>query len=175
MQKDLAAEDLQLGMMIEPDTDLTVQFQHSNSEMEGDPNLPCDSDDPQPGTSGITTAAHFDCVAARQPSSDSELVAAKQKHISTKQIKRKGIGKGKGRGKGKGKGKGKSRGKVTQTSYEDSDKCAVCNISYIEGEDWICCDLCSLWYHRECVNLQEEQQWLKYSEEEEPFTCPMCL
>lgn len=64
----------------------------------------------------------------------------------------------------KRKGKGKGRGKKRKTSEDSDDKCSVCNKSALEGEFWICCDYCSLWYHRDCVHLQDEQEWLRLTE-----------
>lgn len=75
----------------------------------------------------------------------------------------------------KRKGKGKGRGKKRKTSEDSDDKCSVCNRSALEGEFWICCDYCSLWYHRDCVHLQDEQEWLRLTESGDPFSCPMCI
>lgn len=73
----------------------------------------------------------------------------------------------------KSKGKGKE-GKKRKTSEDSDDKCSVCNKSSFEGEFWICCDYCSLWYHRDCVHLQDEQEWLTYRIRRF-LSCPMCI
>lgn len=73
------------------------------------------------------------------------------------------------------KGTGKGRGKKRKTSEDSDDKCSVCNKSALEGEFWICCDYCSLWYHRDSVHLQDEQEWLRLTESGDPFSCPMCI
>ncbi|VDI26920.1 Hypothetical predicted protein [Mytilus galloprovincialis] len=76
--------------------------------------------------------------------------------------------------RGKGKGKGKSRKKNIPISDESDDKCTVCNKPDIGNEDWICCDACTLWYHRDCANLQDDEIWTSLSEEGAVFTCPLC-
>jgi hypothetical protein len=43
----------------------------------------------------------------------------------------------------------------TKFSDESDENCAICYKGYVEGEDWIQCDICSLWYHRFCVNLED--------------------
>lgn len=43
-----------------------------------------------------------------------------------------------------------------------------------KDEDWICLDLCSIWYHRECVGLEDEE-WIMVSDAAALYTCPMCL
>lgn len=121
------------------------------------PDIP-DNKEPQPGPSGNTTAtSHSDPVPSAQPASKKNTSSIKRS------VKR------------KGKGKGKSKGKKAKTSEDTDEKCTVCYKSYVSGEQWISCDLCSLWYHRNCVHLQNEDEWLKYSEEDEPFSCPMCM
>lgn len=50
----------------------------------------------------------------------------------------------------------------------------MCNQSYVDGEDWICCDTCSSWYHRNCVNLEDEEDWSSLTEEGAVFNCPFC-
>ncbi|CAC5417899.1 unnamed protein product [Mytilus coruscus] len=76
--------------------------------------------------------------------------------------------------RGKGKGKGKSRKKNIPISYESDEKCTVCNKPDIGDEDWICCDACYLWYHRDCANLQDDETWASLSDEGAVFTCPLC-
>jgi hypothetical protein len=75
-------------------------------------------------------------------------------------------------GKGKEKGKGKRKKKTTD---DNDENCAICNKAYtcMDGEDWICCNLCSLWYHRQCANLEDESEWCRLSGDE-PFICAMC-
>ena len=72
-----------------------------------------------------------------------------QKSTAVKSRKRKSGRKGKGKGK---RSKGKQK---TKFSGESDENCAICYKGYVEGEDWIQCDICSLWYHRFCVNLED--------------------
>ena len=72
--------------------------------------------------------------------------------------------------------KGKKKGKrKAESSHDDSDeKCAVCNSKYADGEQWICCDECSMWYHRQCVQINNDNEWARLMEDGEPYSCPMC-
>ena len=64
------------------------------------------------------------------------------------------------------------------TSYEyssDKESCGVCFKAEKDGEDWICCDLCLVWFHRECVALQDDEEWILYSTDGAVFACPLCI
>lgn len=76
---------------------------------------------------------------------------------------------GKGKGKGKGRGKKKTPAAIV---YGSDENCTMCNGQYVNGEDWISCDICNLWYHRKCVNIQDEEEWCDVNEG--VFTCPLC-
>lgn len=76
-----------------------------------------------------------------------------------------------GKGKGKGKRKRKIRAKVAED--ESHDSCEICNVSYKEGENWICYDFCSLWFHQECVHIDEDD-WTSFTEDGQPYLCPLC-
>lgn len=73
-----------------------------------------------------------------------------------------------------------SRGRTKKSKKYESDdgnedeNCTVCNKSYKENEDWISCDLCSLWFHRQCAHLQNDELWTRYTVDEEEYTCPLC-
>ena len=72
------------------------------------------------------------------------------------------------------KGKAKGRKKVASETVTESDEnCAICNRTEIEGEDWISCDICHLWYHRTCVNIDDEE-WNHLTVEDAVYTCPLC-
>ncbi|KAJ8321535.1 hypothetical protein KUTeg_000911 [Tegillarca granosa] len=79
------------------------------------------------------------------------------------------------KGKAKGRGKGKAK-KIKKTNDEETDEnnCGICCKTYITNEERISCDQCFLWYHRDCVNI-EDNEWIKYSNDEEPYTCPIIL
>ena len=101
-------------------------------------------------------------------SSPSKLPPTK-KSTAVKSRKRKSGGKGKGKGK---RSKGKQK---TKFSGESDENCAICYKGYVEGEDWIQCDICSLWYHRFCVNLEDGDEWCRLTENVgEQFRCQLC-
>ena len=58
---------------------------------------------------------------------------------------------------------------------DSSDDCGVCGKPEKPEEDWICCDMCCLWYHRECVGLENNDDWLYSSDPDAIYTCPMCI
>ena len=45
---------------------------------------------------------------------------------------------------------------------DNEEYCGVCGILYEEETDeiekWIACDVCEMWYHRECANIVEEPE-----------------
>lgn len=87
-------------------------------------------------------------------------------NIKSKQTSRKRKG-------GQTKGKGKRSKKCKHLGEYDSDSCGVCHKIYQEDEEWICCDSCSVWYHRECVELGDDD-WKYFSQPDAVFICPMC-
>lgn len=75
--------------------------------------------------------------------------------------------------KGKGKGKGRAKGKTpAATGYDSDENCTMCNGHYVNGEDWISCDICNLWYHKKSVNVQGQEEWCGVNEG--VFSCPLC-
>ena len=69
----------------------------------------------------------------------------------------KGEGKGKCKRKGTGKGKGKRSEKETKEDDNTEQACGICIKFYKEGEEWIMCDGCSVWYHKDCVGLDDSE------------------
>ncbi|CAG2206493.1 PIF1 [Mytilus edulis] len=144
-------------------------------------NIP-DSYEPQPGPSGISQSVpvseqsvHDDMIG---PSGSLHVSSEPETSLSgtapstlTKTKRTRNYGKKKSKGKGKGKGK---KTKKVEETIED-ENCAICNKTYIDGEDWINCDVCTLWFHRQCVNLEDEAEWACLTEEDGSFTCPLCL
>ena len=50
--------------------------------------------------------------------------------------------------------------------------CPLCENVYKEGDDWLACDLCDVWYDRQCANISDS----KWDEiEGEDWYCPNCL
>lgn len=60
----------------------------------------------------------------------------------------------------------------TKTQKEQVTICPLCKSVYPEGEDWIACDICDLWYDRKCLNLNDDQ-WDEL--ESTDWYCPKCL
>ena len=56
--------------------------------------------------------------------------------------------------------------------YYSDENCVVCNGNYVYDDDWISCDTCYLWYHRECANLQDDEG--QSSNGKGVYTCPLC-
>lgn len=71
--------------------------------------------------------------------------------------------------KGKGRGKRKT---PAATGCDSDENCTMCNGHYVNREDWISCDICNLWYHRKCVNIQDEEEWCGGNEG--VLSCPLC-
>lgn len=68
----------------------------------------------------------------------------------------------------------KKWGKTTE-SKETEKGCDIWNKAYVGGEDWICCDSCTLWYHIICVNLEDEKDWKELTENDNAnYVCPVC-
>jgi hypothetical protein len=56
----------------------------------------------------------------------------------------------------------------------EKENCTVCNKSEKENEDWICCDICSLWFHQQCAHIENDELSTKYTVDEEEYICPLC-
>jgi hypothetical protein len=73
--------------------------------------------------------------------------------------------------------KPKTRKRQTEKRYSDSgdygDACGVCMNVYETDEDWICCDSCCTWYHRDCIGLEDEE-WNYFSDAAAIYICPIC-
>ncbi|CAG2199345.1 unnamed protein product [Mytilus edulis] len=74
------------------------------------------------------------------------------------------------------KGNKKTTRKQTSKAKDSSDEnCGICGKPEKSEEDWICCDICSIWYHRDFVGLEDETSWLTCSNPDAIYTCPMCV
>lgn len=81
------------------------------------------------------------------------------------------------KGKGKGKGKGKSSGEKRKRdeSGNDDDLCTSCHGEYVEGERWIACDNCDLWFHITCTDIEDPLELEEEELEELVWECEECL
>ena len=66
--------------------------------------------------------------------------------------------------KAKGKGKGSAKKQVIL--------CARCRQGN-EDEPWVQCDLCDLWWHRRCAEINDED-WMVIEQEDEIWACDPC-
>jgi hypothetical protein len=44
-------------------------------------------------------------------------------------------------------------------AVDDDNICNQCKTLYIDCELWIMCDLCEKWYHRECTDIANDDEW----------------
>ncbi|XP_070573165.1 uncharacterized protein [Ptychodera flava] len=66
----------------------------------------------------------------------------------------------------------KRKGKATEDESEDTELCMGCCTVSEGQEQWVCCDSCDGWYHRECAGLINAAQWRAV--EESTWLCPDC-
>ena len=59
------------------------------------------------------------------------------------------------------------------TEQTNVDLCGVCSKTEKEGEEWLCCDICNIWYHRCCLDFDDEE-WAAVSSITSIYICPMC-
>ena len=56
---------------------------------------------------------------------------------------------------------------------EEDYICPLCNGSSVL-EEWLCCDKCNKWFHRQCAGIDDDQ-WLLLSETETQWFCVECM
>ena len=68
----------------------------------------------------------------------------------------------------------RKRSKTCSSKFEISDDiCSICSKRYMDGENWICCDACGVWYHQTCLCLDDRD--LEYfSNTDAVYVCPIC-
>jgi ATP-dependent DNA helicase PIF1 len=139
---------------------------------------------PQPGPSGVITGSRpgSSGVDTGPTYSETEHASVDQPTVPDREgFKKVKCVKGKGKRarttttcNSRKKSKGQQRRKQVSSSDDSDEKCAVCNNLYIEGEQWICCDSCALWLHRECARLEDDDEWELFSGENQDYHCPFC-
>lgn len=71
----------------------------------------------------------------------------------------------------------KTQGKqqrITVEDIEEENSCAACGNEYNEGQEWVACDGCSLWYERLCTDIVSDQRWDDITAGREPWFCCEC-
>ena len=58
--------------------------------------------------------------------------------------------------------------------FEDSDLCKKCNKMGKPGVQWIQCNSCSGWLHRNCAGLSAKKAWVKLAKTGSEFFCREC-
>lgn len=85
------------------------------------------------------------CTSHQNKSESGEVnVLSEHSSANTKSVKQ--TRKTKSSGRKKGQRKKSKRKKQTEDIADKQDLCGICSKSEKEDEDWICCDLCSIWY-----------------------------
>ena len=90
------------------------------------------------------------------------LHASKEELIQTKPTKKTNT---KAKSKDPGKGKGKKSTSIL---------CNICSKEYTSEKDWIQCNLCDQWLHRDCCHIDNET-WEIISKGTDDWYCPVCL
>ena len=58
----------------------------------------------------------------------------------------------------------------TESETDDSN-CPICRVDVVEGVDGVCCDMCKVWSHRECLFMSPED----FASLPETWYCVTCL
>ena len=74
------------------------------------------------------------------------------------------------RSKSTSNGNGIGKGKSSKSQYF----CGKCVFEYQEGEEWIQCDICNVWYHRVCAGLESDENWEHVQNAEVEWVCHQC-
>ena len=58
---------------------------------------------------------------------------------------------------------------------EEVEKCRECRRGEVEQQaEWIYCERCRRWFHRECAEIWEDAEWLSYKQTDVTFICHYC-
>ena len=74
------------------------------------------------------------------------------------------------RAKTPSKGKGRGKGRPKKVKYY----CGLCEAEYNINEDWIQCDECNIWYHRDCAGLESDEAWDQMQDTDVEYKCHQC-
>ncbi|XP_070550248.1 uncharacterized protein [Ptychodera flava] len=64
--------------------------------------------------------------------------------------------------------------KAKEDPPEQEELCAGCGTAGEEEDQWLCCDKCNLWYHRECSGLILPMQWEAVTSPGVEWICSEC-
>ncbi|XP_063406721.1 uncharacterized protein LOC134690660 [Mytilus trossulus] len=67
--------------------------------------------------------------------------------------------------------KTKKKKSNTENQGEKDTICPLCQRIYVDGDEWIACDICDEWYDRQCLDLSDSQ-WSEL--EGDDWYCPKC-
>lgn len=132
--------------------------------------------EPKPSTSGETADTDTELPATEFVISTETISENTKSKATTHVMEKKNTRDRQPKRKGKApKGRSKRFKKCKNIDKSDSteDSCGICSKIYKDGQEWICCDSCGIWYHRDCVGLEEED-WVYFSSPDAVFICPMC-
>ncbi|KAJ8310830.1 hypothetical protein KUTeg_012695 [Tegillarca granosa] len=129
-----------------------VQESTSQSTELGEPGPSSDLGEPQPGPSTSTEAPSVgDPVSISASQTKSKL--KKRKSVFSKTSRN------------------KKKGKSTREN-EDKTICPICKNEYLQHEEWLACDICDTWYHRNCTTISGNE-WNNIGETD--WYCAECL
>lgn len=63
---------------------------------------------------------------------------------------------------------------VSSETELDDDICTVCLKKESSSKDWISCDSCSKWFHRNCAGLSNGFKWRRFSKKNVQYICDTC-
>ncbi|KAH3712409.1 hypothetical protein DPMN_072109 [Dreissena polymorpha] len=62
-----------------------------------------------------------------------------------------------------------------ETVESDEELCKVCHTKGKSNVEWIQCNSCNQWLHRNCAGLRSKAKWNKFQDEGIPFMCTECI
>ena len=62
----------------------------------------------------------------------------------------------------------------SDSDAEEENFCLSCGKEYQEDEDWIACDECKHWFHRQCGGLKSVKSWNYFKSRYRKSRCQDC-